>query len=155
MDFSFFVTDFWNSMVVLGTAMVPVLELKAAIIAGRAFGFLPWQSFLLAYVGSCLPAPFVIWLLKPVMHWLRNSKFFTKLFSGVVASSLKKADRVRKYSLWGLFIFVAIPLPGTGVWSGSVISSALDLRLLKATLVVWAGNLIAGLCVLFLTYGII
>ena len=136
--------------------MLPILELKAAIPVGMAvFGMDLWLAFFLAYIGSCLPAPLIIWLLKPLMRKIRHIKFLRNFFDKVWESSLKKANQVRKYSLLGLFIFVAIPLPGTGVWTGSVISSAFDLRIIKATPVIWVGNLIAGLLILFLSYQII
>ncbi len=136
--------------------MLPVLELKAAIPVGMAiFGMDLWLAFFLAYIGSCLPAPLIIRLLKPIMRWIRHVKFLRKFFDKVVDSSLKRANQIRKYSLWGLFIFVAIPLPGTGVWTGSVISSAFDLRIIKATPVIWVGNLVAGLAILFLSNQII
>lgn len=143
---------FLHCLAVMGIAMVPVLELKAAIPVGMYFGLPLWLSFLLALIGSCIPAPFIIYFLKPLMARFRNSKWISARLQQFVDRARRKSLKIRKYSLFGLFIFVAIPIPGTGVWSGSAIASVLDLRIRRATPIIWLGNVVAGLLILNLSY---
>ncbi|NLJ40372.1 MAG: small multi-drug export protein [Clostridiales bacterium] len=112
-------------------------------------------SFIAAYLGSLLPAPLLLFFLKPVMSFLRGTKLFAPFANWIEKRTHKKGVRIRKYSLLGLFIFVALPLPTTGVWTGSAIATFLDLRIKHALLVIALGNLVAGAIIMFLSYGIL
>lgn len=143
---------FGYCLAVMGIAMVPVLELKAAIPVGIVFGLPLWLSFMLAFIGSNIPVTYVMMFLKPLMYRFRNSKWISARLQSIINRAQRKSHNIRRYSLLGLFIFVAIPLPGTGIWSGSAIASVLDLRISKAAPVIWLGNAVAGLLILNLTY---
>jgi uncharacterized membrane protein len=140
-------------MIIL-VSMTPILELKGSIITGLAMGYPLWELFIVSWVFSCLPAPFVILLLKPLMHKLKNMPRIKGFIDKRIKSTMKKASVIEKYSLWGLFIFVAIPLPGTGIWSGALISSILELDLKRAVLAISVGNLVAGVAILTVFNGI-
>lgn len=145
----------WLSVV--GMAMLPLVELKGAIPYGMALGIEAWTCFYLALIGSCLPAPFIMWLFHPVVKFAhkREIKWLCKIMDYAQNKGEKKMDQVTKYQNWqlfGLFVFVAIPLPTTGVWTGSVIATLLQLPMKKAVPTVMVGNVVAGLLV-FLVSG--
>ncbi len=136
-------------------SMLPLIELKGAIPVGLSFGMPMWPTFWLCYVFSTLPALLVIKLLSPFMHCLKNLPSVRRIFEKFIDRSMQKSTVVERYGYWGVFIFVAIPLPGTGIWSGAVISSVLELQTTKAFLAIVAGNLVAGLVILSLSYAVI
>ena len=133
---------------VLGMSMLPVLEVKAAIPVGLALGLPLWETFFIALLGSCIPVPFILLLLRPFFHWCKGRPFFHRLAEKLEGRFQKKSGGVRRYSLLGLFLFVAIPLPTTGVWTGSGIAAMLDLRIRHALPVIVAGNAVAALLML-------
>ena len=133
---------------VLGMSMLPVLEVKAAIPVGLAMGLPLWETFFIALLGSCIPVPFILLLLRPFFHWCKGRPFFHRLAEKLEGRFQKKSGGVRRYSLLGLFLFVAIPLPTTGVWTGSGIAAMLDLRIRHALPVIVAGNAVAALLML-------
>lgn len=143
-----------KELIVFGTAALPVIELKGAIPIGIGMGLGTWTSFILAYLGSILPIPFLLLFLKPVMAYLKKTKLLAPFANWVERRTNRKMVSVRKYSLLGLFIFVAIPLPSTGIWTGSAIASFLDIRIKHAFPVIALGNLVAGLIIMFLSHQI-
>jgi uncharacterized membrane protein len=139
---------------VLLSSVLPVIELRGAIPLGIGMGMGLWETFILAYVGSCLPVPILIFFFKPIMAWLRNSKLFKPFAEWIHRRTERRSANVRKYSLLGLFVFVAIPIPTTGVWTGSMIASFLNIRAKHSIPVIMAGNLVAGILVLVISYHI-
>nr|WP_122013051.1 small multi-drug export protein [Maliibacterium massiliense] len=154
MDLAGFFSRFWLELTVFGSAMVPLTELKGAIILGQSLGLGAWEAFTWAFLGSSLPVPFILLFMKPIMRWMRKTRLFGRFADWLERRSEKKGGTIRKYEYLGLFIFVAIPLPTTGVWTGSLIASLLDLRISRALPVILIGNAIAGLAIMFL-YGIV
>jgi len=139
-----------SALYVFCISTLPVLEVKAAIPLGLSMGLPFWQTFLIALVGSVIPSPFILLLLRPFFKWCRGKKFFRKIAEKLEARFEKKAKSVYKYQLLGLFLFVAIPLPGTGVWTGSGIAAMLDIRIRRAFPVILLGNLVASALMLLL-----
>ena len=134
-------------------SMLPVVELRGGIPYGTALGLDPWSAFWAAVVGNMLPVPFLILFTRRVLQWLKAN---VRMFRGAVAWLERKADRkkdiVLRYSAMGLFILVAIPLPGTGAWTGCLVAAALDMRLSKAVPAITAGVLAAGFIITFITH---
>ena len=131
--------------------MIPVLEVKAAIPIGTAMGLSLWESFIVAVCAATVPAPFIILFIRPILKWLAKMRFFAPIAAWIADHADKKGDQVRKYSLLGLFILVALPLPGTGVWTGSLVAAVMDLRMKHALPVIFIGNIVASFCVLLIT----
>lgn len=129
-------------------SMLPVIELRGGIPFGMALGIGPFESFLFAYFGSLLPAPFILLLLKPVLRRFSHLPFGVWLDHKFRIKATAHSNAVQKYGWLGLAVFVAIPLPGTGVWSGSVIAAFLDLRFRKSFFAIAIGNFIAGIAIL-------
>jgi len=115
----------------------------------------PIHALILALLGSLLPVPFILFFVKRVLIFLRGFKMFRKMVDKFYLKIMRKGERVKKYSLIGLVIFVAIPLPSSGVWSGSAIAAFLNINYKYAMPAIALGNLIAGLIVLGISNRII
>lgn len=140
---------------VLIAAMIPIIEVKGAIPIGIALGMNPLHAALMSYLGSVLPAPFIILGARKLLLRLSKIGLFKNTVERVVKrSSDQYSKQYQKYGAWALFIFVAIPIPGTGVWSGSLISSTINLRFKYGIIAILAGNLIATALILVLSYGV-
>ncbi len=134
-------------------AAVPIIEVKGAIPVAVAFDMSLWEAYVLAVAGAFLPSPLIMLFFRPIAGFLRGRIGFMRRFLDWVES---RADRkgaiVRKYSLLGLFVFVAVPLPGTGVWMGSLIACLLNLRMKHALPVVFLGDIVSALVILLVSY---
>lgn len=132
------------------TSMLPVWELKGAILTGAAMGIPTWTLYFVALLGSSIPVFFIIFLIEKVIRWMSKSsvKFFNNFANWLLGKVDKHKGGIEKYGYLGVFIFVAIPLPGTGVWTGSLIASVLGLKPLKALPLIILGNAVAGLLML-------
>ncbi|HEY8361916.1 MAG TPA: small multi-drug export protein [Tissierellaceae bacterium] len=143
-----------RELFVMFFSMLPVIELRGAIPLGISLGLSPVHSAALSMIGNIIIIPFLLKLLYPIMFYLEKTYIFSKTIGWIKKRSIKKANIVKKYSLIGLFIFVAIPLPGTGVWTGSIIASLLKLNVRKAFFSMSFGIIIAGIIVLIVSYGL-
>lgn len=125
-------------------SMIPLIELRGSVIVGTAFG-LPWLNvLLLSIVGNLIPIPFILIFGKKLIAWLKTLPMLARLTNWYEARLLSKSDTIQKYAFYGLWIFVGIPLPGTGAWSGSVIAALLDVPPKKAFAAVVCGVITAG-----------
>ena len=135
-------------------SMVPVVELRGAIPIGVAHGLNFWVAIAVSIVGNLVPVPFIIIFIRKIFTWLRTkSAWLNNLVTRLENRALKKTDTVRKFKFWGLFIFVAIPLPGTGAWTGALVAAMLEMRVKDAFPAIALGVLTAGIIVAFVTYG--
>ncbi len=135
-------------------SMVPVLELRGAIPIGVANGLNIWVAIGVSIIGNLLPVPFIILFIRKIFSWLRKlSKRLDGLVTKLEQRAAKKSDVVLRYAFWGLVILVAIPLPGTGAWTGALVAAMLDMRLKRAFPAIVLGVVIAGAIVAFVTYG--
>ena len=135
--------------------MVPVFELRGAIPVGVAAGLPFWIVFITAILGNLLPVPFLILFTRRMFEWLRKkSAFLERLVSRLEKKAAAKEDLLKKYELLGLCILVAIPLPGTGAWTGSLVAAVFDIRLKHAFPAIALGVLIAAVIVSVVTYGV-
>lgn len=141
---------------VLLLSMIPVAELRLAIpIAITQYGFSPADAIAVTFVGNMIPVPLIILFIRPFFNWLRKFKTFGNLINKIENRGNSKADAVLKYKFWGLFLLVAIPLPGTGAWTGALVAALLDMRLKKAMPAIAMGVLTAGVVVTLATTGVL
>ncbi len=125
-------------------SMVPVLELRAAIPLGIAAGLPPLAALAVAAVGNLVPVPAIILLIRRIFAWLRRWSFFRRALDALERRAHQKGSVVRKYRLLGLVVLVAIPLPGTGAWTGALVATCLDISLKRAMPAIALGVVIAG-----------
>ena len=140
---------------ILVISMVPVIELRGAIPAGLALDLPFYAVFLTAFVGNLLPVPFLILFTRRVFEWLRRkSQMLERLVQKMERKAQAKEHLIRRYELLGLCILVAIPLPGTGAWTGSLVAAVFDIRHKRAFPVIALGVLLAGVIVSIVSYGV-
>lgn len=141
-------------LTVFFTAMLPVWELKGAIPMGIiGFDMSMEQAFWTAYFGSCLPSVFIVLFIEKIINKLTDSKisFFRKVARWIKSKVKKHQNKINKYGYLGIFLFVAIPLPGTGIWTGSLLAAMMGLKPKLVIPLIFAANLIAGLAMLGIT----
>ena len=135
-------------------SMVPLIELRGAIPIGVAGGLPIPVSMLIAIIGNLVPIPVLILFTRKVFDWLKTKGKIGVVVDKLEAKAHAKSEIVHKYEWWGLCILVAIPLPGTGAWTGALVAAVLGMRLKKAMPAIFVGVLIAGIIVTMLTYGV-
>ena len=148
-------TVFGKLLLTFTTAMVPVIELRGAIPVGIAAGLPPAVACAAAILGNLLPVPFIMLLARRVFNWLRDTRLFGPKIVWLERRAHLKGRIVRKYRLLGLVVLVAIPLPGTGAWTGALVASLLDIRLRTALPAILLGLVIAGGITTAVTLGLI
>lgn len=135
-------------------AMVPVIELRCAIPFGVAAGISVKQALICAIIGNLIPIPFILLFLRRVFVWMRKiSPGFENLVEKLELRAKRKKGIVDKYEIIGLIILVAIPLPGTGAWTGALVATVLDIRMRRALPAITIGVIVAGILVSVITYG--
>ncbi|MBO4940709.1 MAG: small multi-drug export protein [Clostridia bacterium] len=136
--------------------MVPVVELRGAIPIATASGLDLWLAICVSVIGNMVPVPFIILFIRKIFEWMRS---VSKKLDKVVLAMEQKAEKNRKvvdrYKFWGLFILVAIPLPGTGAWTGALVAAMLEMRLKDAVPAIFLGVVGAGLIVALVTGGVL
>jgi uncharacterized membrane protein len=149
----FLETELGAILLTFGTAMVPVLELRGAIPLGVAAGMPPLAALLVAVVGNMVPVPFIMLFIRRIFHWLRDKGKIGTLVKKLESRAEQKSNVVKKYAGIGLILLVAIPLPGTGAWTGALVAALMNMRLKRALPDVFIGVVIAGFVITCLTYG--
>ena len=136
-------------------SMIPLIELRGSIPLGAAMG-MDWHLvFLISIAGNLLPVPFIVWFGRPLFKWLKSTKLLSGVTNWYEQKLLQKADKVTRYEAIGLCLFVGVPLPGTGAWSGAAIAALLGMRMKPAILSIAAGVLIAGVIMTVASYGLL
>ncbi|MBE6702939.1 MAG: ECF transporter S component [Ruminococcaceae bacterium] len=136
-------------------SMIPIIELRGAIPLGLALGLSWWQSYLFAVIGNMIPVPFILLFITKLIAWMQKCRIkLLNRFSGwLLAKAEKNRGKIEKYSFWGVCFFVALPLPVTGAWTGSLVASTVGMKFWKALLSAFIGVLIAGAIVTAIAYG--
>ena len=157
----FFLETVGKELCVFFCSMIPIIELRGAIPMGAAFnatlGGMPfWLTYFLSVLGNMLPVPFILLFIKKMIKWMSVSKvkFFNKIANFLLNKVEKKRDKIEKYSFWGVCLFVAVPLPVTGAWTGSLVAAMIDMKFWKALLSCLIGVMIAGVVMTIVSYGV-
>lgn len=136
-------------------SMVPVIELRGAIPSGVAMGLDVWTAAVLSMIGNMLPIPFIILFIRKIFAWMREkNQWFNNIVEKMEAKADKHKDKIIKYEFWGLCLLVAIPLPGTGGWTGALVAAMLDMRLKNAIPAIFLGIIIASVIVSLVSSGV-
>ena len=152
---SFFLETVGKELCVFFCSMIPIIELRGAIPLGAALGLPMWQTFLISIIGNMLPVPIILLFVKKVLEFMSRSKikFFNKVANWLYAKAEKNRARIEKYAFWGVAIFVGIPLPMTGAWTGTLVAAVINMRFLKAFFSALIGVLMAAVIMTFISYG--
>ena len=143
-----------DELTVFLISLMPILEIRGGMIAARLLEMDFLKAFAICYVGNMLPIPFIILFIRKIFEFLRRFKFFERIIVKLEKKTEKNKDKVMRYEAWGLLLFVAIPLPGTGGWTGALMAALLDIRIKRSLPIIAIGVLIAGFIMSGLTYGL-
>lgn len=136
-------------------SMLPIIELRGAVPVGVTSGLPFWNTYLVAAFGNMLPVPVILLLVKPTLLFMQKIKIFNKLATFFLEKGHATGEKFGDAKYWALFIFVAIPMPGTGAWTGSLAAALLDLDKKKSFVAVLAGVLTAGIIMGIVSYGVL
>lgn len=149
----FFKDTIPSELIVFVISLFPILELRGGMIAAKLLDVEFVKAFFICYVGNILPLPFILLFIRKIFQFLKRFEKIGKLIEKLEIRSMRKSESVKKYRLWGLFAFVAIPLPGTGGWTGSLIAALLDMRISHSFPVIAVGVLVANIIMSIFSYG--
>ena len=138
-------------------SMIPILELRGGILAaGPAFLNIPtWRAIPICLVGNLIPIPFILLLIRHVLEWMKKVPCFRGIALWLERKAMSKKGQIEKYEFWGLMLFVGIPLPGTGAWTGALVASLLHMKFGKAFGAILAGIALATVIMSILSYGVL
>jgi uncharacterized membrane protein len=141
-----------DTLVAFLISMLPVMELRGGIVYAAARGVPFLLAFGVCFLGNILPIPFILLFIRRLLAWLERFKYTKNIVTKLESRARAKSETVRKFQLLGLFILVAIPLPGTGAWTGALVAAFLDLRIKKSFPTIALGVLAAGVLMSVLAY---
>ena len=146
---------FGKELLVFIIYLMPILELRGGLIAASLLGLNPITSYIIAIIGNVIPVPFILWFINSILNWMRDSKRFSKIAKWLDGKVEKHKGQIEKYGFWGLILFVGIPLPGTGAWTGCLIASVLEMDRKKAFIAAMIGIFIASIIMMLLSFGLL
>ncbi len=154
---NFFLETVGEELCVLFCSMLPIIELRGAIPLGAGFGLPWWQTYIIAVIGNMLPVPVILLFVKSVLTWMSKCRisFFNKVANKMFEKAEKNRTKIEKYAFWGLALFVAIPLPATGAWTGTLVAALFDMKFWKSMLSALLGVMIAGVVMTLISYGVV
>ena len=154
---NFFVNSVGKELGVFICSMIPVIELRGGIPLGAALGLPWWESYLLAVAGNMVPVPIILLFVRKFISWMSASKvrFFNKIASFLERKAEKTRGKIEKYAFWGICLFVAVPLPITGAWTGALVCATIGEKVWRALVSCFIGVCIAGVIMTLASYGVV
>lgn len=146
---------FGKEILVFIISLLPILELRGGLLAAALLGLDPVPSYIISIIGNLLPVPFILLLINKILNWMRNSKHFKGIANWLDQKVEKHKGQIEKFGYLGVVLFVGIPLPGTGAWTGSLIASVLELDRKKTFLAVLAGVFMASIIMMIISFGLV
>lgn len=146
-----------KELIVFIVSMIPILELRGGILAaGPAFLDIDmWRAIPICIIGNIIPIPFILLLITKIFDWMKGTRKLKPLVDKLEKRAMSRSDQIEKYEFWGLLIFVGIPLPGTGAWTGALIAALLGIRFRKAFPAIVLGVCLAAFIMTVLSYGML
>lgn len=144
-----------REMIVFVISMVPILELRGGLLAASVLNIDIVRAIFYCVIGNIIPVPFILLLITPVFNRLKKTKTFRPMVEKLENRAMGKSEQIEKYEFWGLVLFVGIPLPGTGAWTGSLIASLLGIKFKKAFPAVLVGIVLATVIMSIVSYGLL
>ena len=136
-------------------SMVPLLELRGGLLAASLMDVDILVAVPLCIIGNIIPIPFILWFITPIFTAMKKTKLFRPLVEKLEAKAMGKSEKIQKGYFWGLALFVGIPLPGTGAWTGALIATLLGIKFKKAFPAILLGILIATIIMALISYGLL
>ncbi len=144
-----------RELVIFIISMIPILELRGGLIAASLLQVPITTAIPICIIGNIIPIPFILFFIKQVFKWLKKVKLFRGIIERLEKRAMGKSDAIKKGEFWGLALFVGIPLPGTGAWTGSLIAALLEIDIKKAVIAELVGVAIATIIMSIVSYGLL
>lgn len=144
-----------EEMVVFFISMIPILELRGGLVVAKLLQVPILRAIPFCIVGNIIPIPFILLFIKQIFKWMKKIELFRSLIERLERRAMGKSENIKRYEFWGLALFVGIPLPGTGAWTGSLIAALLDVDFKKAVFAELLGIAIATVIMSIFSYGLL
>ena len=144
-----------RELVIFIISMIPILQLRGGLIAASLLQVPITTAIPICIIGNIIPIPFILLFIKQVFKWLKKVKLFRGIIERLEKRAMGKSDAIKKGEFWGLALFVGIPLPGTGAWTGSLIAALLEIDIKKAVIAELVGVAIATIIMSIVSYGLL
>ncbi len=144
-----------REIVIFIISMIPILELRGGLLVSKLLDVSITTAIPICIIGNIIPIPFILLFIKQIFKWMKKIKVFRGLIEKLENRAMSRSDTIKKYEFWGLVLFVGIPLPGTGAWTGSLIAALLDIDFKKAILAELLGIAIATVIMSIVSYGLL
>ena len=144
-----------REMVIFIISMIPILELRGGLLAASLLNISMVKAIPICILGNIIPIPFILLFIKQIFKWLKKTKIFRGLIIKMENRAMGKSDQIKRYEFFGLLLFVGIPLPGTGAWTGSLIASLLEIDIKKSSLAIFCGIIMATVIMYIVSYGLV
>ena len=146
---------FIKELIVFIISLLPILELRGGLLAASLLKLDPWASYIICMIGNLLPIPFILLLINKIIEWMRKKKRLKNVVNFIDKKVTKNKAQIEKYGYVGLALFVGIPLPGTGAWTGALLASVLEMDRKKSFLAIVIGVFIASVIMMLISFGIL
>ena len=144
-----------RELIVFIISLMPILELRGGLIAAALLNLNIIWAFIICFIGNIIPIPFILWLITPIFNYLKKTKLFSGLVNKLENKAMSKKEQIERLQYIGLMLFVGIPLPGTGAWTGCLIAALLNMNKKKAMLYAVLGVIMAGVIMMIFSYGLL
>lgn len=144
-----------KELIIFIVSLMPILELRGGLIAASLLKLNWVKSFIICFIGNIIPIPFILWFITPLFDKMKKTKLLSGLVNKLENKAMSKKDKIEKLKYIGLLLFVGIPLPGTGAWTGCLIAALLDMDKKKSMLYAILGVILAGIIMLLFSYGLL
>ena len=144
-----------REVVIFIISMIPILELRGGLLAASLLNVSMMKAIPICIIGNIIPIPFILLFIKQIFKWLKKTKLFRGLIIKLENRAMGKSDQIKRYEFLGLLLFVGVPLPGTGAWTGSLIASLLEVDIKKSSVAIFCGLIMATVIMYVVSYGIV
>ena len=144
-----------RELIIFIISMIPILELRGGLLAASLLTVSAVKAILICIIGNIIPIPFILLFIRQIFKVLKKTKLFHGLIVKMEDRAMGKSDQIKRYEFFGLLLFVGIPLPGTGAWTGSLIASLLEVDIKKSSIAIFCGLIMATVIMYVVSYGIV
>ena len=144
-----------GEVIIFIISMIPILELRGGLLAASLLKISAAKALPICIVGNIIPIPFILLFIRQIFKWMKKTKTFRGLITKLENRAMGKSDQIKRYEFLGLLLFVGIPLPGTGAWTGALIASLLEVDIKKSSIAILCGLFMASAIMYIVSYGIV
>ena len=144
-----------REMVIFIISMIPILELRGGLLAASLLNISMVKAIPICILGNIIPIPFILLFIRQIFKLMKKTKIFRGLIERLEKRAMGKSDQIKRYEFLGLLLFVGVPLPGTGAWTGSLIASLLEVDIKKSSIAIFCGLIMATVIMSIVSYGVL